>query len=142
MSIPELDDVIAETKPKLAVVPPPVQVPSHFERFIPQLTEALEGTFHSIDDVARAIVEGRAQFWPGQNAAMVTELDTISGAKVIRVWVAGGDMEELISMSPGIEAWARLQGCSAVLVEGRKGWERVLKDKGYDPWIVTVKKVL
>jgi len=140
----EIDDVFAEvkTKPVLALVPPAVVLPPMFEKHLPHLEAALEGTFHKIADVVDAVMAGRAQFWPGKESALVTEIDTISGTKVIRVWLAGGNMDEIVSMAPGIEAWARLQGCVSVLVEGRKGWEKVMKAFGYEPWIVTLRKGL
>ena len=45
------------------------------------------------------------------------------------VWVlrlAGGDMDEIIAMTPGLEAAARMRGCDRVLIEGREGWQRRL----------------
>lgn len=120
-------------------VPPVVE---HFERCKPWLVDALEGGFYTIDDVMRAIAENRAQFWPGKNAAIVTEVDQISQKRVIRVWLAGGDMDEIIQMSHGIESWARLQGCEEVLIEGRKGWERMLKPQGYELFSITIRKAL
>jgi hypothetical protein len=140
----DLNEVLIEApeKPRLALVPPPVEVPPLFEPHRAHLEQALEGTFHTLQDVVQAVASGRAQFWPGKQAAMVTEIDTISETKVLRVWIAGGDMEELKAMAPGIESWARLNECREVLVEGRKGWERALKDQGYSPWLVTIRKAL
>lgn len=131
-------------EPKMEVVdneavPPMVE---HFDRCKDWLQEALEGGFYTMDDVARAIAEKRAQFWPGKNAAIVTELDTLAQTRVIRVWLAGGDMDEVLSMASGIESWARLQGCKSVLIEGRKGWERTLKPQGYEPFSVILTKAL
>lgn len=131
-----------EKQAQLRIVPPPLPVPFHFERLQGVIEEALEGGFFTLDDVAKAIVENKAQFWPGANSVIITEIQDYPSEKVIQVWVAGGDMEEIMSMAPGIEAWARLQGCTAVLVEGRQGWARVLSDKGYKPFSYTAKKVL
>lgn len=140
--IPDLDEVIAETKPKLAVVPPPVQTPAHFDRLRPLLEDALKGGFYTMDDVIVALVENRVQFWPGKNCAVITEIQTYPSDKVVQVWVAGGDLEEIVSMAPGLEAWARINGCTAVLIEGRQGWGRVMKDHGYEPFSYTARKAL
>lgn len=118
-------------------VPPIVE---HFERCKVWLEAALEGGFYSIDDVARALAENRAQLWPGANAAIVTEIDTMAQSRVCRVWLAGGDMAEILDMSRGLESWARLQGCTEVLVEGRKGWEKTLAERGYKHFSVVLKK--
>jgi hypothetical protein len=141
----ELEDALASAKPKLTLVPPPavpLPVPPHFEAHRERLAKALEGGFYSMDDVLKAIAEGRAQFWPGKNAAMVTEIHTYPSETVLQVWLGAGDMEELLLMAPGIESWARLNGCTAVIVEGRQGWSKILKEKGYAPFSVSCKKVL
>jgi len=129
---------------ELAVVQNEAQPPliEHFERCKPWLEAALEEGFYKIEDVARALAENRAQFWPGKNAAIVTEIDTIGQTRVCRVWLAGGEMTEVLEMARGLEAWSRLQGCSEVLVEGRKGWEKALKDQGYEFFTIMLKKAL
>lgn len=114
----------------------------HFERCRPWLVEALDGTFYTIDDVARALAENRAQLWPGKNAVIVTEINTYPSERVIQVWLAGGDMQEIMQMAAGLESWARLNGCSSVLVEGRKGWARTLNAQGYEPYTFTAIKRL
>lgn len=141
----ELEDALAVAKPKLLLVSPPtpaLPVPPHFEAHRERLAEALEGGFYSMDDVLRALAEGRAQFWPGNGAAMVTEIHTYPAETVLQVWLGAGDMGELLAMAPGIESWARLNGCTAVVVEGRQGWSKILKEKGYAPFSVSCKKAL
>lgn len=113
------------------------------EQYRKLLEPALGGSFYTWGDVRRAIAENRATLWPGKASAMVTE-DVIypSGERAMQVWLGGGDLEELLRMAPGVEAAARLRGCTAVLIEGRKGWERPLKAMGYDLWSVTLQKAL
>lgn len=134
--------MIAEPKMEIVqneAVDPKVE---HFERCLPWIEAALEGGFYTVADVARALGENRAQLWPGKNAAIVTEIDTMAQKRVVRVWLAGGDMNEVLEMAKGIEAWARLNGCTEVLVEGRKGWEKMLKPMDYDFFSVVLRKVL
>ena len=129
---------------KMEVVESKSQPPmiEHFERCRPWLVEALEGSFFTIEDVARALADNRAQLWPGKNAVIVTEIQTYPNERVIQVWLAGGDMQEIMQMAAGLESWARLNGCSSVLVEGRQGWARVLKEQGYEPYSYTAVKRL
>lgn len=92
------------------------------------------GRTHDLADVLELIKAGDAQFWPGRGAAMVTEVTDFPRAKVLSLWLAGGDLGELINeLRPKAEAWGRAQGCAQVTILGRSGWERALRDCGYEP---------
>lgn len=99
------------------------------------LAAALEHSFgYEIEDVRAEIVAGEAQFWPGRNAAIVTQVWTFPRAKAVNFWLAGGDLAELVDeMRPCVEAWARAMGCTNTIIAGRAGWARALKDEGYRP---------
>lgn len=113
------------------------------ERCKAWLEEALDGDSYRWEDVIRAVFAGKALFWPGKNCAMVTEDQVYpNGDRAMLVWLAGGDMAELLEMAPGVEASARLRGCSHVLIEGRMGWAKVLKSRGYGVHSVMLKKGL
>jgi hypothetical protein len=113
-----------------------------FARCLPHIQEAIAGSHLTIGDVAMAVASQKAQLWPGKNAAMVTEIEHQNGHRFARVWLAGGDLQELLAMSSGLEAWARIQGCEWVTIPGRKGWERATKALGYEFEAVLLKKVL
>jgi hypothetical protein len=83
-------------------------------------------------DLLADFARGHAQLWLGRNAAFVTQIDPEVSA--LHCWLAGGDMDELIWMMPGLEAFGRGWGCkcATVSLEGRKGWVRVLKPYGYE----------
>lgn len=79
--------------------------------------------------VVGQILTGKAQLWIGKGAALVTQ---ISGDPLtIHAWLAGGDKAEILAMTPGIEAFGRTWGCKFATIEGRKGWQRVLRPMGY-----------
>jgi GNAT superfamily N-acetyltransferase len=110
--------------------------PEAWARCIPHLQAALEhaGGTHGIEDVARLVGQGRAQFWPGARCAVVTEFYDYPKLRACNVWLLGGDLTELLDMLPAIEAWARGQGCARMLGGGpRAGWGRVLAPRGYRP---------
>lgn len=96
---------------------------------------------HELIDVARAIASEQAQLWRGRKSEIVTEIRQYPKAKVCRIWLAGGDMNELVNeMLPDVEAWAKARGCGRVEICGRKGWKRVLK--GYrEPYAVLTKEI-
>lgn len=83
---------------------------------------------HGWDDVLMAVATGKAQFWPGETAAIVTEILDHPRCRALHIWLAGGNMDELLQMLPDIERWATEQGCKSVTITGRRGWQRVLQD--------------
>ena len=99
-----------------------------WERCKPYIIGALEYANHShgIDDVKRAIDIGNAQFHPLENSAIVTEIVDYPKKSVCRIWLAGGDLDELIHAERHIARWAKQIGCHAMEIIGRKGWQRKL----------------
>lgn len=80
------------------------------------------------DELAVRLDDGRAQIWAGNASAAVTEI-TEDG--VLRIWLAGGDIRDLLSGLPVAEALARRLGLRGVETEGRDGWRRVLARFGF-----------
>lgn len=117
---------------------------SQWARFRPLFAEAMgEGGFWNIEDLEQKIAHKRAFFFPGRDAALVSQIETYPGGeKVMQVLWAAGDVAEILSMAPGVESIARMMGCSSMLIEGQKAWERLLKPQGYEPWSVTIRKAL
>ena len=112
----------------------------------PYLEAALEhaGRTHGIEDVAQLVSQGRAQFWPGAQCAVVTEFYDYPKLRACNFWLLGGDLTELLDMLPAIEAWARAQGCTRMLGGGpRVGWGRVLAPRGYRAgWTIYCKDLI
>lgn len=77
--------------------------------------------------------ENTAQLWPGAAAAIVTELSVTVDGRCCHIWLAGGDIQEIAAMQPGVSAWARAQGATHATMCGRKGWARFLKRYGWRP---------
>lgn len=111
----------------------------------PWIEAALEyalGT-HTIEDVWALVLAGQAHFWPGRNAAVVTEFHPFPRLKALHFWLCGGDLTELTQeMRPAIEAWGALNGCTRFTTAGREGWQRVMARHGYQPhWHICAKDV-
>lgn len=116
---------------------------AQWERFRALFVEGMEDGPFSVEKLEDRISAGEVYFWPGREAALVTErVEHDSGAVDLQVLWAVGDPTEAIAMLPGIEATARALGCTGMLVEGRAAWARLLKPHGYAPWSVTVRKEL
>jgi hypothetical protein len=85
----------------------------------------------SENDVVVRLLEGSAQLWLGEASAMITEV--VREPRTLHVWLAGGDLEEVVSFTPGIAAWGRMMGCKSATIDGRKGWLRALRRLGFRP---------
>jgi len=109
----------------------------HWRRCAPFLAPALDGS-HSLDDVWAGVASGEFHFWPGRACAAVGELVEHPQRRDYHVWLAGGDLRELIEMERSASAFARALGCDRITIHGRKGWARVLPD--YRPaWLALSK---
>jgi len=101
-----------------------------FQRLSTHIEEALKyaGNSHNLGDVYSEILSGKAQFWPGKNSVIITEIITYPAFKSVRFWLAGGRMSELLKMEKQVVEWARGVNCTVCEIMGRPGWEKVLKD--------------
>jgi hypothetical protein len=95
--------------------------------------------------VARAVLDGRWLLWLAQDrpptdttpasytfAVAVTSLATANGKKFCTVVACGGrDLDLWYDLIERIEDFARDEGCASVVIQGRRGWARVLT--GYEP---------
>lgn len=100
------------------------------------------GGTHNFDDVKQAILEGRMQLWPAANSCAVTEIVEYARKKVLNVFLAAGQMDEVTDGIESVAEWGRLQGCQSMTISGRKGWTRVLDKRGFRPVFVVMEREL
>ena len=87
------------------------------------------GGTHSEDDVLDLLRADQAQFWPAANSAMVTEIVGYPQGSHCRIWLAGGEYDELRALERDmVIPWASSMGCRRIELVGRKGWARRLND--------------
>ena len=103
---------------------------AQWERCHKWISDALKysGVTHSIEDVYLACAVGEAQLHPLEKSCIITEVVDYPSLTVCRIWLAGGDLDELVEAEKSIAVWAKAQGCDAMEINGRKGWQRQLKD--------------
>lgn len=82
----------------------------------------------------------QAQLWLGDRSALVVQL--LRPPPTLHIWLAGGDLDDVLSLRAGLEAWGRSQGCEYMTINGRRGWERVLAPHGYLPEGEELRKTL
>ena len=112
-----------------------------WKRLRHHILAALEhaGDTHTEHDILDLLRNDQAQFWPAENSAMVTEIVGYPNGSHCRIWLAGGEYDELRELERDkLIPWARQQGCRRIELVGRKGWARRLKD--YDEVAVVLAK--
>jgi hypothetical protein len=85
----------------------------------------------SVDELLAELSSGTAQLWLGETSALVTQIVGDGADRCLHIWLAGGKLDGVLSLRPGLEAWARGQGCRSITIDGRLGWRRVLRPFGY-----------
>lgn len=108
----------------------------------PWIEDALEyaGGTHLFEDIVAAVIEGRMQLWAGEKGCAVTEVIQYPRKKVIHVFLAGGDMSQIIDFEESALEFGRMNGCTTMTLAGRKGWTKVLDKHGWKESFVVMSK--
>ena len=87
----------------------------------------------TIEQVEAQIAKRQAQFWPGERSAGVSQVERWpTGEKVAHILFCGGALDELLLMECAFYTWSRTIGAHYVTVDGRPGWRKVLRSRGYE----------
>ena len=115
---------------------------TELERCRPWIEAALEysGGTHTFDDVVDGVTSGRMQLWPAPRGCATTEIVLYPRKKVLHVFLAAGEMDQLFDMIDDATKWAEERGCTAMTLAGRPGWQRAMKPLGFVPTLVTMEK--
>lgn len=101
-----------------------------FQKVQKILEPALEyDNTYNIQDVADCILDGSMQLWPTNNSAVVTQVQNFPRMKVLHIFLAGGNLDELETLTPHIQKFAEDMGCRKITLTGRKGWSRTFVTK-------------
>lgn len=102
---------------------------THCAPFIEAALEYAHGS-HKMGDVFATILKGDAQFWPAEDAGLVTEVIDYPQRRTLRFWLAGGKLETLQELEAAAIEWSKRWDCVACEIIGRRGWVRALE--GYE----------
>lgn len=89
------------------------------------------GGSHTFTDVVDLVREGKMFFWPGEYSCLVTEFVQYPRQRLLHVFLAAGDMDEIKRMEPSLRTFAESVKCNAISLTGRRGWVRALADLGF-----------
>lgn len=105
---------------------------------------------YTLDQLRLLLLRGVLQFWhlrrededePHLGAMM--QIDVYGQKKVLRVlWVGGEDFGDMIDFLWVLELWAAKLGCADIEVAGRGGFEKMLKEYGFEKTHVVLRKRL
>lgn len=101
-----------------------------FESVAPYLVAALSrsGEGLTLERVAEEVSAGRVWLLRGAQSAIALKPDGTD----LHVWLAGGDLREIMDMEIEIARSARETGFMRMTIGGgRRGWARVLKCRGW-----------
>lgn len=113
------------------------------ERFRPGIEKALALTgTHDLNDMLKRILAGDAQVWVKDEAFIVTEVVDFPQKKVLRFWLATGELEDCLALARRIETWGKKQGCELAMLYGRRGWTKPLRAEGWTEKIAVLTKEL
>lgn len=109
------------------------------ERLLTKMKKALRlaGGTHELSDVVDALKEGRMQSFATDNAMVVTQIVQHPRKRELNVFLAFGDLDEVMGMQPQIADFGRQNGCEFMVMSGRTGWMKVLPKHGWSQVGVT-----
>lgn len=118
------------------------ELDAELERCKPWIEAALErgGNTHEFEDIVHAVKAGTMQFWPAEDACAVTEIIVYPRKRAFHVFLAGGNMDTIVDMDESAVYYAKINGCTIMSVAGRKGWQKVLGERGYKPFLTSLAK--
>ena len=107
----------------------------------PYLEEAVKmNGWITMDMVKELVSNSHMKLWARNNAVAATAEEDRLGKKILTIVLAGGNLEQLQDIEKEIENYAIAHRFDEIVINGRKGWERVLS--GYKTHMVIMRKEL
>lgn len=91
----------------------------------------LAGDTHTVEDVIGALEKGEMQAFWSDNAMIVTQIVQHPRKKELNVFLAFGDLDEVMALQPQLADFGRKHDCSFMVMSGRMGWQKVLPHHGW-----------
>lgn len=128
----------------------PLVEPTAIDNLWPQIAPLLERVADNrvtVDDIYNLVVDKRWTLWLCQvpdtleiTSVVITEFIEYPQVTNLRVIFLSGDDEDWAYGMGVFEDYARINQCHEVEVLGRKGWQRLLKSRGFNLNFITLSK--
>lgn len=92
------------------------------------------------DDVLEMILDKDVHLIVGEKSAMCVEGLQTPGMRILHIWLAGGDLDELREGEKKFSGEWKKVGFNRISITGRSGWKRVLS--GYKQTAILLSKEL
>lgn len=92
------------------------------------------GGTHSIKDLKALFLANQTTMISCGKSALICEVKNYPRKRALHVFLAGGLLGEIMSISDTLDSVAQLLDCSSISIAGRTGWGPTLKEFGYRPW--------
>lgn len=86
---------------------------------------------HTFDDVVSMVLQNRVLFFPFDKAFVIMEKVDYPRFSVFHCFLAGGELKEVLAAQDEMEIVGRKLGCKYLSIAGRLGWQRTLRDLGW-----------
>lgn len=90
------------------------------------------GNTQTYDEVCAKVISGDLEVFELNRSIIITETTRHSTFSVFHIFIAGGDLEEILASQDMLISEAKLRGCKYLSMSGRKGWERPLTAQGWN----------
>ena len=101
---------------------------------------AYSGGTHEFAHVLQCILNGTMQLWPSEKGCIVTEIVTYPQKRVLHIFLAGGELDQILDMEESLIHFGKANGCTSLTLAGRKGWVRTLKNRNWEEQFAVVGK--
>jgi hypothetical protein len=100
---------------------------------IARLKKALHyaGDYHTWEDVVAKLNSGQAQIFDVDEGCAVTEIIQLPRKRYLNCWLVGGRLPAVLDLVPAMERHGLANNCSDLMAFGRRGWERILPQRGW-----------
>lgn len=100
-----------------------------------QIQKALDlaGNTHTVEDLLLEVLSGNAKMWETENSIIIASILEFPQKRVLEMWVAAGELNEILEAAEKVYQWGRDHGCTLAVISGRKGWTKPLASHGWEP---------
>lgn len=107
-----------------------------------EINEALAytGFSYSFHHVVLRVMTGDLDCFVFPNSVIMAEVVEAPNFKSYGIYIAAGDLQEILDAEDLMLAEARLRGCRYLSMTGRRGWEKPLKQMGWQHSLSILKK--